>query len=322
MRSNQPIMKRYKWLRRGLWTLGILFIALNVITALHAYNFTHFSNTNEVKTKMSDLGFWSKLGVMLSGVANPRPATKKFPAVEFETIILESNVKTECWKINANSSRGTVVICHGYSGSKSSMLNKADEFLSMNYSVLLVDFMGSGGSEGNQTTIGYYEAEQVKSCCEYLEMNGEKNIVLFGTSMGSVAIMKALAESVLPVSSAIVECPFGSLYETVCARFDMVNIPSFPMAGLLTFWGGVENGFWAFGHEPITYATQIECPVLLMYGEKDEKVSRIEIDEIYSNIRTSKQLVTFSEAGHEDYLKLYRAEWKSNVSAFLRTHSN
>ena len=57
-----------------------------------------------------------------------------------------------------------------------------------------VDFMGSGGSEGNQTTIGFLEAKQVKTCFDYLTEKGEKNIFLFGTSMGSVAIMKAISD--------------------------------------------------------------------------------------------------------------------------------
>jgi pimeloyl-ACP methyl ester carboxylesterase len=101
----------------------------------------------------------------------------------------------------------------------------------------------------------------------------------------------------------------------------MMNMPSFPMAGLLTFWGGAENGFWAFDHEPVVYASEISCPVLLMYGEKDPKVSRSEIDEIYANFTGPKELVTFPEAGHENYLNQYRLIWRANVSKFMNANS-
>ena len=74
---------------------------------------------------------------------------------------------------------------------KSSLLDKAEIFLNLGYNTFLVDFMGSGGSDGNQTTIGFYEAEEVKTAFNYLEACGEKNIILFGTSMGAAAIMKA-----------------------------------------------------------------------------------------------------------------------------------
>lgn len=310
-------MKRNKWLRRVLVTAIVLFVVINIVAAIHAYKLTHYSRDVVQKTEMNEKGFWGNIGLALTGVDNPRPENSILPGVPFETIVIESNVKTECWKIEADSSVGTVIICHGYGGSKSSMLDKANEFLAMNYSVLLVDLMGSGGSEGEQCTIGYFESEQVKSCYEYLENEAEDNIVLFGTSMGAVAIMKSVSEHEIGPHAIILECPFGSLYQTVCARFDIMNIPSFPMAGLLTFWGGVENGFSSFDHVPVEYATNIKCPVLLMYGEKDPKVSREEIDAIYNNLPGPKQLVTFEDIGHENYLAKSYSVWKESVAGFL-----
>ncbi len=310
-------MKKHVWIKRSLWTLATLFVFVNILAAFHAYSFTHFSESDGAKTSMEEQGFWSKVGTVLTGVDNPKPINKIVPEVPYETITIDGEFPSECWLIKADSSIGTVVVCHGYGGTKSTMLDKADEFLAMNYSVLLPDFMGSGGSPGNQCTIGFYEADQVKNCCEYLTGQGEENILLFGTSMGAVAIMKALSENDIAVSKAILECPFGSMYQTTCSRFDMMNMPTFPMAGLLVFWGGIENGFWAFGHIPTEYAKNIKIPVLLMYGEKDPKVSRKEIDEIYANLSGAKQLVTFSEAGHENYLNQYRLPWLSAVHTFL-----
>ena len=52
-----------------------------------------------------------------------------------------------------------------------------------------------------------------------------------------------------------------------------MHVPCFPMAYLLVFWGGTINGFNAFNHNPQNYASQVKCPVLLMYGLKDDKVS-------------------------------------------------
>src|SRR5690606_3486437 len=197
------------------------------------------------------------------------------------------------------------------------MTNVAKIFDSLQFNTLLVDFMGSGGSEGNNTTIGYKEADQVKTAFEFVKEKGEKNIYLFGTSLGAVAIMKAMDDYALAVSGLILECPFGSMYETVCARFDNMNVPRFPMAGLLVFWGGVQNGFWAFGHNPTEYAKSIQCPTLLLYGEKDEKVSVRETEEIFDNLPGRKKLRTFPDAGHESYLLKYRKEWIEEVSEFL-----
>jgi hypothetical protein len=138
--------------------------------------------------------------------------------------------------------------------------------------------------------------------------------------MGAAAIMRAEKEQWVDPSAIILECPFATIYEAVCNRFNSLHVPSFPMAGLLTFWGGVENGFWAFGHNPVDYAQSITCPVLLMYGEEDKQVKRSEIDAIYNNLKGEKDLVTFRYAHHDDYMVAYRDEWIMSVDSFLEQH--
>src|SRR5688572_22823263 len=270
-----------------LWLLGIFFLLLNLITYIHAYRFTHFSDVSEPRTT-DKLSTTERLKVLFTGIKNPRPVNKFRPALPFETVRIKSNVSLEAWIIKAGNAKGTVILFHGYGGEKSSMLDKAEEFLKLRYSVMLVDFMGSGGSEGESTTIGYKEAEEVKDCFAYLRQRGETNINLFGTSMGAVAIMKAIHDYKINPSSIIIECPFATMYQTVCARFRVMNVPAFPMAGMLMFWGGVQNGFWPFSHNPEEYAKAITIPVLLLYGERDNRVSQEEINTIYHNLQGSK----------------------------------
>lgn len=308
-----------KWVKKGLWTFIILFIVLNIIAIFHSYKFTHFSGEYIEKTKdPAKLTGVQKIKTLVFGISNPRPLNVCIPGVPFETIRLKSNKEIECWMIRTASAKGTVIIFHGYSGQKSSMLDKAYIFQKLGYNTLLVDFMGSGGSEGDLTTIGFLEAEQVKTCFEYLVKNGEKNIYLFGTSMGAAAIMKALNDYPLHPEGIIIECPFGSMYQTVCARFKTLNAPTFPMAGLLVFWGGVQNGFWAFGHNPAEYATGIRCPALLIYGARDDKVSKQETRDIFSNLAGPKQLKIYPDAGHENYLLKYKNEWTIDIDAFIK----
>jgi uncharacterized protein len=301
--------------------LILVFLGMNMLAAIHAYKFTHFSAESISKTKSPEkLSFMEKLSALFLGVNNPKPINKEIPWQIYQSVTLQSNVKLDCWYINPEKARipkGTVLIFHGYGGEKSSMLDKSDEFLKLGYNTFLVDFMGSGGSEGNQTTIGYSEAQEVKSAFDYIEKQGEKNIYLFGTSMGSVAILKALNDFKLKPKAIILECPFGSMKETVGARFKKMNVPSFPMSSLLVFWGGVENGFWAFGHNPTEYAKNVKVPTLLFYGEKDKSVSKSEIDAIFENLKGKKILKTFELSGHENYLLKYQDDWVRSVSGFI-----
>lgn len=310
-------MWRKKILKRLTYSFVLLCILLNVVAFFHAYKFTHFDASKTGTKDIGQLSIGQKIRIAVLGVNNPRPILRKLPDTTFETIKLRTTKKLECWLIKSESSKGAVILFHGYGGEKSSMLDKAGIFLELGYSTMLVDFRGSGGSEGVQTTIGYDEAKDVKACYDYLTEAGNQSIHLFGTSMGAVAIMKAIADYGVNPSSIIIECPFGTMYKTVEARFKIQGVPAFPMAGLLMFWGGVQNGFWAFSHNPEEYAKSIACPTLLLYGGQDPKVSKEETESIYHNLQGEKKLIVYPLSGHENYLSKYTSEWTRDVGNFL-----
>lgn len=314
-------MFKRKVSKRIFFVLIIAFLGVNIIAFFHAYKFTHFAEAGTVKTKSAEkLSATGKIKTLLFGVSNPRPSNLVLPNRTFSTTSIPCNIKTEAWLLAHSAkekARGWVIICHGYSGSKSSMLDKAYQFDSLGYNTLLLDFMGSGGSEGNVCTIGFKEAEQVRAAYNYLRSQTSLPIYLFGTSMGASAVMRAVAELSVQPQGIIVECPFSTMYNTVCARFTQMNAPSFPMAGLLVFWGGVQNGYWAFDHKPVDYAKKIACSTLLMYGRQDKTITKEESKSIFKNLSGKKYLQCFSNAGHENYLRTNRKEWISAVNNFL-----
>ncbi len=237
---------------------------------------------------------------------------------KYERVAIESNKKLVAWYYNSGT-KGTFILFHGYAGEKSDLLQRANLLEDQGYSTLLVDFMGHGDSEGFQTTIGFQEAKQVQSCYEFIQKKGESTIYLFGASMGAVAIMKAIDDELVFPNALILECPFGSLLKTVKARFDEMHVPTFPMAHLLVFWGGLQNAYWGFAHKPSEYAKSIDCPVLLLQGGKDTKISLEETQTIFENLHGEKTLHIYDEARHEDYLLKYRKEWVQHVYDFLES---
>ncbi len=311
-------MKLFK--NKFLRILLFLFILMNTIAIFHAYKFTHFAENNTVKTKTPEkLSLIDKVKTLFLGVNNPKPKNNKVPTQKYQILNLRSNKDIECWFIKNKKPKGTVILFHGYGGEKSSMIERSNEFIKLGFNTVLVDFMGSGNSEGNQTTIGFKEAKQVKTCFDYITKSGEQNIYLFGTSMGAVSIMKCINDSKINPKGIIIECPFGSMYKTVCARFKKMNAPTFPMAGLLVFWGGLQNGFWGFSHNPAEYAKNISCPVLLLYGEKDKSVSREEINTIYENLKGQKRINIYKATGHENYLIKNKIQWTKDVTGFINS---
>ncbi len=291
---------------------------MNIVACFHAYKFTHYADTEvPITNNPEQLSIKQKIIALLFGVDLPRPKNNRFPTHEYETVYL-ANRKLECWEIKVANPKGTVLLFHGYGNKKCAMIDRSDELNTMGYNTVLMDFSGSGGSAGNCTTIGFKEGEEVKLCFEYYyKKYNDKPIYLLGTSMGAAAIMKCMNDHKLKPQGVILECPFGSMHQTVCNRFEAMGVPSFPMAGMLVLYGGLMNGFWAFDHNPIDYAKKMDCPTLLMCGGSDERVSQQEIEEIYNNLQGEKQKIIYPKAKHESYLNQYAKEWTKDVSGFL-----
>lgn len=55
----------------------------------------------------------------------------------------------------------------------------------------------------------------------------------------------------------------------------------------------------------------------ILYGEKDDRVTREEIDLIYSNLKGFKMLKTYPEEGRNLYTANNEEAWKKDVTNFL-----
>jgi alpha-beta hydrolase superfamily lysophospholipase len=306
-----------KILPRFILSFYVVIVFINILAAIHAWRFTHYdTHTSETPRQPQDLNFKEKLKALLFGVAIPRPEEMIEPHEPYSTHYIGK--KLEAWYIPAKNARATVILFHGYGSNKSSVYGKASIFHQMGYHTLMVDFRGSGGSAGNTTSIGFHEAEDVTLAYEYVKKMNAQPIILCGTSMGAAAVMKFMQDQQADVRGIILECPFGTMYQTVANRFEAMHLPEFPLADLLLFYGSVWNNFWAFDHNPEDYARNIDVPVLLLCGTADERVKPQETLNIFEGFKGPKKLVWFKGAGHESYLNHHRKEWKQAVQSFLK----
>ncbi len=306
--------------QRRLGVLGtVTLLLINAVAFLHAYRFTHFSSAKVARSEVAtDIPFAQKLGMLFTGIDNPRPQNRTLPSVPYETIILKGTATLEGWLIPVEQPKGTVVLFHGYAGWKGELLPAAEAFRALGYRTLLIDFPGSGGSEGDDTTIGYREAQDVRAVYDYARQQfAEKKLTLYGFSMGAAAIMRAVDMYDLAPDALVLGCPFSTMRETVHNRFRMLGVPPVVFADLLVLWGGVQHGYWAFSHNPVDYAERITIRTLLLYGQRDQRVTLAETEQIYQALAGPKRLVVFERADHESYAGHDPQRWKETVSSFL-----
>jgi alpha-beta hydrolase superfamily lysophospholipase len=305
-------------------------VGLNSVAYLHARAMSHFVPEGSRTPKPEQLGVFGKLRVLLTGVQLPRPINHGSPAdmgLAFETVRIPSmrGIELEAWRLPASA--GTdgplVLLFGGYGGSKDGLLNVAGEFLRLEAEVWMVDFRGCGGSTGNITSIGFHEAEDVSAAVRRAQQGSAgRKLVLFGTSMGAAAVLHAVHRGDVSPDGLVLECPFDRLLSTAANRFRLMKLPAFPFAQLLVFWGGFQQGFDGFAHNPADYAGSVRCPTLLLQGERDERVTLEQANRIAGNLGSHGRLVVLPGLGHQSYVAAQPEQWRNAVSTFLESMSS
>lgn len=305
----------------------VCFVLLNVWSYTHVRAMTHYSPGGASTIRPEEMSAAGKFQVLLAGVNVPRPSNSRTPAdvgLPFSTERTKTadGFELEAWHVPADKPRAVVALFHGYASSKAGVLNEAKALHELGYDTLLVDFRGSEGSDGDATTLGWYEAADVVAAGELARrLTPDVPLFLFGRSMGSVAILRAVAVEGLEPAGVILECPFETMLGTVQHRFTAMRLPSFPCAQLMLFWGGVQHGINGFAHNPVEYAAHVTCPALLLQGDQDRRVPVTEAAAIFGALAGEKRLEIFAGVGHEACCRTQPELWERCVGKFLDGHA-
>jgi uncharacterized protein len=299
------------------------FIGLNILAYNHARAMTTYKDAGARTSQPENLSRGQRIRVLLTGVTVTRPQNRLHPQsladnTQVIRIPLEKDITLEAWYANAGTNTPLVILFHGYAADKTALLPEARAFRDMGYSVMLVDFRGSGGSSQTYTTIGYREADDVKSTLALARQElAHSHFILFGQSMGAVAILRAIQHHGIKPDAVIIEAIFDTMLNTVRNRFRAMNTPSFPNAELLVLWGGLQRGFNAFKHNPVDYASTLSIPVLFMHGENDPRATLQEGQRVFDAVPGPKEWVTFPRSKHESYVGPHRERWRQAIRFFL-----
>ena len=286
---------------------------LNLLAFLFAYSLTHFTPPGTF------------------GIGLPRPVNSRLPrdfGLEYTTdrIPVGDREWLESWFVpapNPSASKGTILLFPGQGGSKGKQLLAPAQVLHrLGYDALLVDFRGVGGSSGRTSTIGVREAKDVALAVTYArqlqqQFQRQSPIILYGVSMGTAAILQAVARENVTPDAIVLELPFSRLLDAVRVRLAARGMPTFPMAELVVFWGGIQHGFNGFAHNPIDDARQVSCPTLVLHGKGDRWMSLTQMDELMAAFPAQKQLTLFPDAGHQLLVTVDRDLWSQSIDRIL-----
>lgn len=309
--------------RNFIRLLVAAFFLLNVFAFFHARSMGHYAEGAERTDPPEELSALGKAKVLLTGPTFTRPENDRTPedfGLDYETLYFGGafDVRLEAWQIERAGNRGLILMFHGHGASKDCLLPAAEALHKMNWDCALVDFHGSGGSGTSITSVGWHEASDVAAAFHYFEpMYQGKPIVLHGMSMGSAAILRAVHQMHIRPDGVLLELPYDNLLNAARTRFRAMQLPSWPAAELIVFYGGVNGGFNGFELNPTKFAQSVTCPALVLNAEHDLRAPPKQATAVFKNLSGPKTRRQFAGIGHRTLVNHDPQTWNGTVSAFL-----
>ncbi len=224
------------------------------------------------------------------------------------------------WLVQGRQADGPVIIItHGWANSRFGSLIKLPFYASFASMIVIYDVRGHGDSTAATTTLGVREADDLLALLDQVNREG-RPVVLVGSSMGSVATLRAAAmlsrdDAPHRLVGVIVDGPYLKEAEPVAAHLRRDRLPAQPFTWLadrvlrLTLPG--------YGcYDAAAMAAKLTCPLLVLHGSEDPICSVASGRRIAEAARDGR-LVEFPGAGHGRLWLHDEARYQNAVAAFM-----
>jgi uncharacterized protein len=189
------------------------------------------------------------------------------------------------WYVPSVSGTGpmgpTVIMAHGWSHNKSTMLDRAVP-LHDAYNLVLFDFRNHGQSGAAPTTQGVREAGDLLAVVDWLETTkGPDLIALLGVSMGGATVLNE-ADDDERIDAVIVESTHATLANAAQARLDGDGYPlSLPGSWAILLGTLIRTGEDVSGADPVRAMERLDGrPVLIISGGQDGSIGASDADDL------------------------------------------
>ena len=319
------------WRKKRCWALItvltlllFVFIEVNVIAYRHTRAMLNFVPPSEFVMHPELLSNSEKVHIVFHGVPLPKPVNRRNPediglGFSTHTVPVDSTVLLEAWYIPHSQARAVVLLFHGRMCAKDMMLEEARVLHGAGIASFLVDFRGSGGSNQSYDSFGYYEADDVAASARFVreKLTGPLPMFLYGQSMGAVAVIRAAAVHNPQVQGIVLHSVFDTLENAARQQFQREGIPTFPAVPVMLFWGSRQLGIAAWEHNPIDYAKDVTCPVLLLHGTQDLEATISGARGVRDAVPGEAKLLAFPGLGHAGSVHEMPELWEDAVIGFI-----
>lgn len=259
------------------------------------------------------------------GSWTPKDLGHDYEDVEVTT---DDGVKLRGWFIDKGSDK-TVLAIHGYTSSKwdETYMKPVIDILARNgYNVAAFDMRAHGESNGDYTTLGKKEAEDMKTVINWLKKakpERARKIGAIGYSMGgAVTIMLAAEPGLLDV--AVADSPYMDIVKSGKRWVNRVKGPlgallrlAYPLIVKLT---SSKAGIRPEELNMMRYADKVRTPILLVAGRKDDLVTVDEIRQFYDAVKSVNPDAELwvTDSAHVRSVTDYPEDYEKRIIDFIR----
>jgi fermentation-respiration switch protein FrsA (DUF1100 family) len=233
------------------------------------------------------------------------------------TFASDSGANVHGWWCPIQNGRAAVLLLPGIRANRLSMVDRARFLRRAGYSVLLIDFQATGETKGDHITFGWKESRDVLAAASFLHhVDPTARVGIIGSSLGGVAAL--LATQPLKVDALVLEEVYPTI--EIATRNRMEN-----------YLGGVGRMLtpvllnqlqWRLGVSasqlrPLDHIASVECPVLIISGEKDRNTRPSDTRMLVERARSPQDVWFVPNAGHVDLHRAAREQYETRVLAFL-----
>lgn len=197
----------------------------------------------------------------------------KWSKREFELDGLHGKLRGEIISNSAdNGARHRVaVICHGHTVNRINSIKYAMVFYNLGFSVVIYDHSYFGLSEGNFSTLGYYERHDLSTVIDFTrqEFGQDCILALHGESMGAVTVLTELGVR-SDIDLVVADCPFSDTFGYYCELYThLTHLPSFPVVEMSGRFAKHKLGYDYKKCSPIEDVRNSDVPICFIHGKAD-----------------------------------------------------
>lgn len=211
------------------------------------------------------------------------------------------NLECSHWEpVERTADRIPVVIyMHGNSSARVEVLPQLSYLLSLGVAVFSFDFAGSGKSDGEYVSLGYYEREDLACVVAHLRAtNVVSTIALWGRSMGAATSLM-FGDRDPSIACMILDSPFADLTQLAeemveKGRDQGIVVPTFVVSVALRMISGSvkkQANVNIKNISPITHADKCFIPALFVAGEHDDFIKKHHAEAIYERYAGDKNII-------------------------------